>query len=58
MEKRIIYKVQTPWPYDCTKMVEIDQDSNFNKDEEQVTYVIAKGDMLTKDLFITNYTQK
>ena len=39
-------------------MVEFDPDSNSDEDEEQVTYVIIKGDMRTKGLFIANYTQK
>ena len=39
-------------------MVEIDHDSNSDEDEEQVTHVITEGEMLTKGLFIANYTQK
>ena len=44
----------------CTKMVEIGHDSNSDEDEdeEQVTHVITKGEMLTKGLFIANFTQK
>ena len=38
-------------------MIEIDHDSNSDEDEEQVTHVIAEGEMLTKGLLIANYTK-